>query len=134
MVRAQHRVRAMNGRDRREDVARITFTGVIVEQAAGARVEFGGKGLDLIAQEIEMGVVVQKICARGQRRDDEHPVENIFTVQIVLAPMLLHPRRVLRINDKFGGRDNGITGKNLRFAAARVIAGIPSCLQILQAP
>ena len=43
---------------------------------------------------------MEQLLSRGEGRDDEHPVEDIFPVKIIFAPMFLYPSGMLRVDDQ----------------------------------
>src|SRR6266542_3135029 len=77
---------------------------------------------------------MEQFLARGEGGDDEHPVEDIFAMKVIVAPMLLHPGGVLWVYDQFRGGDDGVTGKYFGFDTDCVITGLPGGLKVLDAP
>ena len=76
------------------------------------------EGFDLVAQQVEVGALMEQLLPRGEGRDDEHPVEDIFPVEVIFTPMFFYPGGMLRVDDQFGGGDDGVPGKHFGFDPA----------------
>ena len=87
----------------------------------------------MVAQHIHVSAILEQLLPRGEGRDDQHPVEDIFPVKVIVTPMFLYPGSMLWVDHQFRGGDNRGPGKHPGFDSGCAVAGLPRGLQVLDA-
>ena len=134
MIRALHPVGLVDHGDGGQHIPRITFPGIIIEQPVPAGVQGGGQAVRLVLQQRQILLLPREPGMTGEGGDEEHPVKDIFRLQIIGAPMNFHPVGLRRVNDQAGGRLDGPFGIYIGGGGAGGRVFFPGVLQRFRGP